>query len=133
MAPKVSSDTAFDAEKVVASAEIDDLKASDEHIENPLLIPDYRPGTAEERKLVWKIDLFLLPIIFVMYFLSYMDRINIGNAKVAGLMEDLHLSSGQYSILLVVNIVFYVSCEIPTKCDFFYFIIVLSLIKKLTK
>jgi hypothetical protein len=39
----------------------------------------------EEKKLVRKIDMFLLPTIWIMYLLSYMDRTNIGNAKVAGM------------------------------------------------
>jgi len=34
----------------------------------------YVPGSDEEKKLVRKIDLFLLPTIFLMYLLSYMDR-----------------------------------------------------------
>lgn len=38
----------------------------------------------EEIALVRKIDLYLLPTIWIMYLLSYMDRTNIGNAKVAG-------------------------------------------------
>lgn len=56
----------------------------------------------EEKKLVRKIDLFLLPNIWIMYLLSYMDRTNIGNAKVAGMSDDLGLTSSQYSIVLVV-------------------------------
>lgn len=35
---------------------------------------DYVPDTEEERKLVRKIDLYLLPAIWGMYLLSYMDR-----------------------------------------------------------
>lgn len=37
-------------------------------------VEDYVPDTEEERKLVRKIDLFLLPTIWIMYLLSYMDR-----------------------------------------------------------
>lgn len=37
-------------------------------------IDGYVPDTEEERKLVRKIDLFLLPTIWLMYLLSYMDR-----------------------------------------------------------
>lgn len=37
-------------------------------------IDDYVPDTEEERKLVRKIDLFLLPAIWGMYLLSYMVR-----------------------------------------------------------
>ncbi|KAK9475592.1 major facilitator superfamily domain-containing protein [Lipomyces japonicus] len=79
-----------------------------------LPIPDYTPGTDEEKRLVRKIDLYLLPTIFMMYLLSYLDRTNIGNAKTAGMEVDLDLSSTQYSTVLVVMIVFYVSMEIPT-------------------
>jgi hypothetical protein len=35
---------------------------------------DYVPDTPEEKKLVRKIDLYLLPAIWGMYLLSYMDR-----------------------------------------------------------
>jgi hypothetical protein len=34
----------------------------------------YVPGTEEEKKLVRKIDLFILPMMWLMYLLSYMDR-----------------------------------------------------------
>lgn len=37
-------------------------------------VVDYVPDTEEERKLVRKIDLFLLPAIWGMYLLSYMVR-----------------------------------------------------------
>ncbi|KAG9645997.1 hypothetical protein KCV04_g3522, partial [Aureobasidium melanogenum] len=47
----------------------------------------YIPDSQEERKLVRKIDLYLLPTIWLMYLLSYMDRTNIGNAKTAGMAE----------------------------------------------
>jgi hypothetical protein len=38
------------------------------------LASGYVAGTDEEKKLVRKIDLYLLPTIFLMYLLSYMDR-----------------------------------------------------------
>jgi sugar (pentulose or hexulose) kinase len=56
----------------------------------------------EEKKLVRKIDFYLLPNIWIMYLLSYMDRTNIGNAKIAGMGDDLGLTSNQYSVALVV-------------------------------
>ena len=39
-----------------------------------VVVTDYVPDTEEERKLVRKIDLYLLPAIWGMYLLSYMDR-----------------------------------------------------------
>ncbi|KAK5949236.1 hypothetical protein OHC33_009777 [Knufia fluminis] len=68
----------------------------------------------EEKKLVRKIDLFLMPTIWLMYLLSYMDRTNIGNAKIAGMADDLELSSNQYSVCLVVFFVTYVVFEAPS-------------------
>lgn len=35
---------------------------------------DYVPDTEEERRLVRKIDMYLLPALWGMYLLSYMDR-----------------------------------------------------------
>jgi len=37
-------------------------------------IDGYEPDTEEERKLVRKIDLYILPTMWLMYLLSYMDR-----------------------------------------------------------
>jgi hypothetical protein len=33
------------------------------------------------------------------YFLSFLDRANVGNAKVSGLMQDLGLDNQQYQVL----------------------------------
>lgn len=44
------------------------------------------------------------------FFLS-----SIGNAKVAGMTDDLHMDSNMYSITLVVFFVGYVLCEVPLK------------------
>ncbi|WYZ35474.1 hypothetical protein EsH8_X_000121 [Colletotrichum jinshuiense] len=68
----------------------------------------------EEKKLVKKIDLFLMPTIWLMYLLSYMDRTNIGNAKIAGMADDINLSSSQYSIVLIVFFIGYVLFEPPS-------------------
>ncbi|GKT65599.1 hypothetical protein ColTof4_03637 [Colletotrichum tofieldiae] len=68
----------------------------------------------EEKKLVKKIDLFLMPTIWLMYLLSYMDRTNIGNAKIAGMADDIGLSSSQYSIVLIVFFIGYVLFEPPS-------------------
>ncbi|KAJ5266623.1 major facilitator superfamily domain-containing protein [Penicillium angulare] len=71
-------------------------------------------GPEEEKALVRKIDLMLLPVIWIMYLLSYMDRTNIANAKVSGMDEDLGLTSNQYSVALVVYFVGYVVFEVPS-------------------
>ncbi|KAI1322423.1 major facilitator superfamily domain-containing protein [Xylariaceae sp. FL0255] len=89
------------------------LKPADPKMHNDLF-NGYVPDTEEEKRLVRKIDLFLLPTIYLMYLLSYVDRCNIGNAKVAGLQADLHLTSDQYSISLVVFFVSYVVFDVSS-------------------
>ncbi|KAF9018374.1 MFS general substrate transporter [Hymenopellis radicata] len=73
----------------------------------------YEPNTDAERRLVRKIDLRIVPTVWVLYTLSYLDRANIGNAKVGGLEEHLNLTSNQYSVVLLLFFVSYVLFEIP--------------------
>lgn len=57
-----------------------------------------------ERKLLWKIDLLILPILFLFYMLSYLDRINIGNARISGMNEELHLDVGnRFNVAIFVS------------------------------
>lgn len=45
------------------------------------------PTPQEERAVIRKLDLHIMPIVFVLYMLAVLDRSNLGNAKLAG-MED---------------------------------------------
>lgn len=49
----------------------------------------------ETKKLLRKMDRYLLPFLALLYLLSFLDRTNIGNAKLAGLEEDLKMT-GEY-------------------------------------
>ena len=51
----------------------------------------------EARKLRWKIDLIILPIIAISVILGAVDKVVISNAKIYGMMEDAHLTSSEYS------------------------------------
>ncbi|KAF5328380.1 hypothetical protein D9619_013264 [Psilocybe cf. subviscida] len=62
----------------------------------PILTPE------QEKKLWRKVDLRLMPILSLMYLFSYMDRGNIGNAKLQGLLTQLNLSSQQYNIAVTM-------------------------------
>ncbi|KAI9666796.1 MAG: hypothetical protein M1831_001572 [Alyxoria varia] len=60
----------------------------------------YTPATAaEEAAVIRKLDVRLLPFVFVLYSLSILDRSNISNAKLAGMEEDLRLEGGRYEWL----------------------------------
>ncbi|CAF0894710.1 unnamed protein product [Didymodactylos carnosus] len=66
------------------------------------------------RKLVWKIDIHLIPFLALLYLCSFLDRINIGNAKLAGIENDLHLTPSQYNVVLSIFFVGYVLFEVPS-------------------
>lgn len=51
-----------------------------------------------ERSIVTKIDIVLIPISFVMFIFLFLDRGNIGNARVAGLQVDIHATDFQYQL-----------------------------------
>jgi hypothetical protein len=70
----------------------------------------------EYRKLIWKLDLHLLPPLFALWFCSLIDRVNIGNAKLQGLEADLQINplSNQFNIALVVIFVGLITCEVPS-------------------
>jgi hypothetical protein len=46
---------------------------------------------AQYRKLIWKLDIHLLPPLFVLWFISLIDRVNIGTARIQGLEKDLKM------------------------------------------
>lgn len=65
------------------------------------------------RKALIKLDCFLLTTITIAYLLNFLDRANIGNAKAAGMLEDLNMTTFQYSIALTVTYVPYIVAEFP--------------------
>ncbi|KAG7530603.1 hypothetical protein FFLO_04905 [Filobasidium floriforme] len=75
---------------------------------------NYVPGTAEEKALLRKVDKRLLPILWLMYIFNYIDRTNIGNARVGGMERDLGLSSSEYSLALSIFFVGYLLAEVPS-------------------
>ncbi|KAM3508483.1 hypothetical protein MY11210_006724 [Beauveria gryllotalpidicola] len=68
----------------------------------------------DEKKLVRKLDLYLIPLIMMLYLFSFLDRVNIGNARLYGLEEDLHLSSSQFQVAVSIFFVPYLLFEVPS-------------------
>ncbi|KAI2767141.1 hypothetical protein CBS147339_8475 [Penicillium roqueforti] len=61
-----------------------------------------QPCPTELRRLLRKIDLRVIPILALLYFLSFLDRGNIGNAEIQGLSTDLNLVGNQYNWCLTI-------------------------------
>lgn len=65
----------------------------------------------EERAVRRKLDTHLVLFVALLYLLGFLDRSNIGNAKIAGLTDDLKLSDSQYEWLLTAFYVCYILFE----------------------
>lgn len=66
------------------------------------------------RRLNRKLDLHVLPPLFILYFLSFLDRGNIGNVKIQGFEKSLGMSGQDYSIALCIFFVPYILFEVPS-------------------
>ena len=55
-----------------------------------------------ERKVMNKIDLRVVPVLCLLYLLAFLDRVNISNAAIFGLKEELHLYGTDYNAALVI-------------------------------
>ncbi|OTB03889.1 hypothetical protein M426DRAFT_12182 [Hypoxylon sp. CI-4A] len=66
-----------------------------------------------ERALLRKLDLRLLPAVGILYLLSFLDRSNVGNARIEGLLNDVHSTGNQYLTGLTLYFLGYVLFEIP--------------------
>ena len=55
-----------------------------------------------ELALIRKIDLRVIPILCLMFVFAFLDRINIGNAAVYGMNEELKLVGNQYNAALTI-------------------------------
>ncbi|KDN69045.1 putative major facilitator superfamily transporter [Colletotrichum sublineola] len=81
---------------------------SEKHVEQSL---GYDP--AVERRLRGKIDLMVVPTVSLLYLFCFIDRANIGNARIAGLEKDLGMKGLDYNATLSIFYVSYILFEIP--------------------
>ncbi|ORY93357.1 major facilitator superfamily domain-containing protein [Syncephalastrum racemosum] len=67
----------------------------------------------QERRLVRRIDLHILPLFCVFYFADFLDRSNIGNASLAGLQDDLKMTGPQLSTAISAFFITYILFQVP--------------------
>ncbi|ESK97355.1 high-affinity nicotinic acid transporter [Moniliophthora roreri MCA 2997] len=72
-------------------------------------------STVDEKRVLRRIDLRMLPLLGLLYSLALIDRSNLGVARIAGMEKDLGLSIGnRYSIISCVYFVPYTLLELPS-------------------
>jgi sugar phosphate permease len=68
----------------------------------------------DEKKILRKVDIRIIPIVSMLYLLSFLDRGNISNAKIEGLQEDLNMKGHEYNWCLTVFFFTYAAFEVPS-------------------
>lgn len=68
----------------------------------------------EEKRILRKIDLHVVPLVMLLYLFSFLDRVNIGNARLYGLERDLGLSTTQFQVSVSILFVTYLLFEVPS-------------------
>ncbi|KAG9088458.1 hypothetical protein FS749_002146 [Ceratobasidium sp. UAMH 11750] len=77
------------------------------------------PGSSEEdlqfeKRLIRKLDLRVCPWVMLVYLVSFLDRVNIGNARLYGLEAELGMKGSQYQTAVSVLFVTYLLFEVPS-------------------
>ncbi|KAH9890858.1 major facilitator superfamily transporter [Xylariomycetidae sp. FL2044] len=107
-----SADQADQLEKVEAA-----------HVENQQMYGSLSPEDREfletfdlkrQKKAIRKVDVRLIPMLLFLYLITYLDKTNIGNAKIEGLLDSLNMNGYQYNIALSVFFVPYILAEVPS-------------------
>ncbi|KAL1665683.1 major facilitator superfamily domain-containing protein [Schizophyllum commune] len=69
----------------------------------------------QERKLLVKIDWWILSYVCVAYFIKYLDQTNISQAYVSGMKEDLKLAGNDLNLLTTWWTVGYILGQLPSQ------------------
>lgn len=66
------------------------------------------------KRVLWKLDTHVLPALALLWLANFIDRSNIGNARIAGLEKDTHLHGNQYNTALAIFFISYIIVELPS-------------------
>lgn len=78
------------------------------------------PLSPLEKSLLWKQDLRIIPLTAGIYFLCFLDRTNIGNAKILNsstnndMQYETNMTDHQFLLSLMVFLVSYAVFEVPS-------------------
>src|SRR6201991_1755138 len=74
---------------------------------------DYPVEQAKSEEVIGKVWRRLIPFLFVLYIINYLDRINVGFAALS-MNKDLLLTATTFGLANSIFYVGYVACEIPS-------------------
>ncbi|KAF2092870.1 MFS general substrate transporter [Rhizodiscina lignyota] len=68
----------------------------------------------EAKRIIKKIDYRLMPVLVLLYTVTFLDRVNIGNARLWNMEKDLHMHGYEYNVAVLVFYVPLILFEIPS-------------------
>ncbi|KAL1614927.1 hypothetical protein SLS54_009376 [Diplodia seriata] len=71
-----------------------------------------------ERRILRKLDFQVVPLLCILFLISFIDRSNVANAKIQGMEEDLNLHGNQYNIAVWIFTLAYVVFGVPANLVF---------------
>jgi hypothetical protein len=77
------------------------------------IVSDIFIDPAMEKQTMRKFDIYILPQFALLAFMMFVDRSNIGNARVFGFEESLSLTGNQFGDIVMIFYAAYVIFEIP--------------------
>ncbi|KAL6713123.1 hypothetical protein ACLMJK_009244 [Lecanora helva] len=98
-------------------------RAADEKLVDDVHHEDTAEGCSNEqvdidpildRRITRKFDTHIVPWLFGIWLLAFIDRSNIGNARIDGLAKDLKLTGDKYNVALTVFYVPYILIDVPS-------------------
>ncbi|KAL7625890.1 High-affinity nicotinic acid transporter [Parahypoxylon ruwenzoriense] len=67
---------------------------------------DATTDSIEAKKVLHKIDWRIIPLLQFLYMLTFLDRVNIGNARLWHMERDLGMSGYDYNIIVLISVTF---------------------------
>ncbi|KZT22298.1 MFS transporter [Neolentinus lepideus HHB14362 ss-1] len=77
-------------------------------------MPVFTAEKSMTRRVLRKFDIYILPPLALLWLANFLDRSNIGNARIAGLERDTHLRGNQFNVALTVFYASYIIVELPS-------------------
>ncbi|KAF8854573.1 major facilitator superfamily transporter [Acephala macrosclerotiorum] len=69
---------------------------------------------ADEKRIRGKMDRRIVPTVLALYLMCFIDRANIGNARIQGMQKDLDLIGYRFNWALTIFYLAYIGTEIPS-------------------
>jgi hypothetical protein len=103
----------MDEVKQVPAANLQMVGHSESSMKSEEYVNSYEENSKLDKTIQWKRDVVLIPIMGIMYTVLFLDRTNIANAKIEGLVAGLQMPSNGYNVCLSVFYIPFVLAEVP--------------------